>query len=56
VQQGKTILLIEHNVEIVMSLSDWVVVMHQGEKIAEGVPEDVRHNVSVMHTYLGITS
>ena len=56
VQQGKTILLIEHNVEIVMSLSDWVVVMHQGEKIAEGLPEDVRHNVSVMHTYLGITS
>jgi ABC-type branched-subunit amino acid transport system ATPase component len=56
VQQGKTILLIEHNVEIVMSLSDWIIVMHQGEKIAEGVPEEVRHNVSVMHTYLGITS
>src|SRR6516225_9967782 len=37
---GKTILLIEHNVEIVMQLSDWVVVMHQGTKIAEGKPED----------------
>ncbi|MBI3992138.1 MAG: ABC transporter ATP-binding protein [Candidatus Lambdaproteobacteria bacterium] len=56
VDAGKTILLIEHNVEIVMRLSDWVVVMHQGEKIAEGVPEEVRHNVSVMHTYLGISS
>jgi ABC-type branched-subunit amino acid transport system ATPase component len=53
---GKTILLIEHNVEIVMRLSDWVVVMHQGGKIAEGPPDEVRHNVTVMHTYLGITS
>ena len=53
---GKTILLIEHNVEIVMQLSDWVVVMHQGTMIAEGKPEDVRNNVTVMHTYLGITS
>ena len=53
---GKTILLIEHNVEIVMRLSDWVIVMHQGTRIAEGTPEDVRNNVTVMHTYLGITS
>src|SRR5262249_54330111 len=56
VTAGKTILLIEHNVEIVMRLSDWVVVMHQGGKIAEGRPEEVRRNVAVMHTYLGITS
>lgn len=53
---GKTILLIEHNVEIVMRLSDWIVVMHQGGKIAEGTPAQVRNNVTVMHTYLGITS
>jgi ABC-type branched-subunit amino acid transport system ATPase component len=55
-RSGKTILLIEHNVEIVMRLSDWIVVMHQGSKIAEGTPEDVRNNVVVMHTYLGISS
>ena len=55
-QAGKTILLIEHNVEIVMRLSDWIIVMHQGEKIAEGKPQDVRNNVTVMHTYLGLTS
>ena len=55
-QAGKTILMIEHSVEIVMRLSDWVVVMHQGSKIAEGRPEDVRNNVTVMHTYLGIAS
>ena len=39
-----------------MRLSDWVIVMHQGTKIAEGKPQDVRNNVTVMHTYLGITS
>jgi ABC-type branched-subunit amino acid transport system ATPase component len=55
-QSGRTILLIEHNVEIVMRLSDWIVVMHQGTKIAEGTPQQVRGNVVVMHTYLGITS
>jgi ABC-type branched-subunit amino acid transport system ATPase component len=53
---GKTILLIEHNVEIVMRLSDWIIVMHQGAKIAEGTPQEVRNNVVVMHTYLGISS
>lgn len=52
--QGRTILLIEHNVEIVMRLSDWIIVMHQGTKIAEGKPDEVRQNVAVMHTYLGI--
>ena len=56
VTAGKTILLIEHNVEVVMRLSDWVVVLHQGGKIAEGPPEEIRRNESVMHTYLGITS
>jgi ABC-type branched-subunit amino acid transport system ATPase component len=55
-QSGKTILLIEHNVEIVMRLSDWIIVMHQGTKIAEGTPDEVRNNVVVMHTYLGIAS
>lgn len=55
-QSGKTILLIEHNVDIVMRLSDWIIVMHQGTKIAEGTPQEVRNNVTVMHTYLGITS
>jgi branched-chain amino acid transport system ATP-binding protein/neutral amino acid transport system ATP-binding protein len=55
-QAGKTILLIEHNVEIVMRLSDWIIVMHQGGKIAEGTPQEVRNNVVVMHTYLGISS
>jgi ABC-type branched-subunit amino acid transport system ATPase component len=54
-QAGKTILLIEHNVEIVMRLSDWIVVMHQGGKIAEGPPDAVRSNTVVMHAYLGLS-
>jgi ABC-type branched-subunit amino acid transport system ATPase component len=53
---SNTILLIEHNVDIVMRLSDWVVVMHEGTKIAEGKPDEIRNNVTVMHTYLGISS
>ncbi|MFM9883655.1 MAG: ABC transporter ATP-binding protein [Burkholderiales bacterium] len=56
VAAGRTILLIEHNVEIVMRLSDQVIVLHQGGKIAEGTPHEVRNNASVMHTYLGIDS
>jgi neutral amino acid transport system ATP-binding protein len=55
-QASNTILLIEHNVDIVMRLSDWVVVMHEGAKIAEGKPDEIRNNVTVMHTYLGIAS
>jgi ABC-type branched-subunit amino acid transport system ATPase component len=54
-QAGKTILLIEHNVEIVMRLSDWIVVMHQGGKIAEGPPSTVRADTAVMHAYLGLS-
>jgi branched-chain amino acid transport system ATP-binding protein len=53
---GKTVFLIEHNVEVVMSVSDWVIVMHQGQKIAEGPPAVVRSDVAVMHTYLGIAT
>jgi ABC-type branched-subunit amino acid transport system ATPase component len=56
VAAGRTILLIEHNVEIVMRLSDWVIVLHQGRKIAEGPPEAVRRDAAVMHTYLGISA
>jgi len=54
VRLGKTILLIEHNVEVVMALSDWIIVMHQGQVIAEGPPDVIRNNTAVMHTYLGI--
>lgn len=48
-----TILLIEHDIGLVMSLSDHVVVMHQGQKLAEGAPLDVRANPAVQAAYFG---
>jgi branched-chain amino acid transport system ATP-binding protein len=49
-----TILLIEHDIEVVMNLSDHVVVMHQGQKLAEGTPREVRENPVVQKAYLGV--
>jgi branched-chain amino acid transport system ATP-binding protein len=48
-----TILLIEHDIGLVMSLSDRVVVLHQGQKLAEGAPLDVRANPAVQAAYFG---
>ena len=50
---GLTILLVEHDVELVMNLSDHVVVMHQGQKLAEGRPAAVRANAAVQTAYFG---
>ena len=47
------ILLIEHNMSVVMGLSDHVIVLDYGERIAEGTPEQVRHNPDVIRAYLG---
>jgi branched-chain amino acid transport system ATP-binding protein len=48
-----TVLLIEHDIGLVMSLSDHVIVMHQGGKLAEGSPSDVRNNPAVQAAYFG---
>ena len=48
-----TVVLIEHDIGLVMSLSDHVIVMHQGKKLAEGLPVDVRSNPAVQAAYFG---
>jgi branched-chain amino acid transport system ATP-binding protein len=48
-----TVLLIEHDIGLVMSLSDHVIVMHQGAKLAEGTPDEVRSNPAVQTAYFG---
>ena len=48
-----TVLLIEHDIGLVMNLSDHVVVMHQGRKLAEGPPEVVRSDPAVQAAYFG---
>ena len=52
-QQGVSVLLIEHVMKAVMGLSNHVVVLHHGEKIAEGTPEYVTNDEQVIRAYLG---
>jgi branched-chain amino acid transport system ATP-binding protein len=51
---GTTIVLIEHDMSVVMDISDRVVVLDYGRKIADGSPDDVRGNKQVIEAYLGV--
>ena len=53
-QFGTTIVLIEHDMGVVMDLSDRVVVLNYGRKIADGTPDEVRGNKDVVDAYLGV--
>lgn len=51
--QGMTVLFVEHDMDMVHDVSDWVIVMAEGRIIAEGTPDDIAKNSAVIDAYLG---
>ena len=54
-ERGVSVLLIEHDMSVVMRVSERVTVLDRGEKIAEGLPDEIKSNERVVEAYLGKT-
>ena len=50
---GISVLLVEHHMQLVMAVSDWIVALNFGKKIAEGTPEEIQKHPDVIRAYLG---
>lgn len=51
--EARSVVLVEHKMKLVMGISDRIVVLHHGELLAEGSPDDIRNNDQVRRVYLG---
>ena len=51
--QGKTLMIVEHNINVISNICEKVIVLDHGQKIAEGTPEEIQHSKTVQDVYLG---
>jgi branched-chain amino acid transport system ATP-binding protein len=52
-EQGVTMMLVEHDMSLAMGVSDKVIVLDRGRKLAEGTPREIQDNADVLEAYLG---
>lgn len=52
-EQGVTMMLVEHDMSLAMAVSDRIIVLDQGRKLAEGTPREIQENAAVLEAYLG---